>query len=283
LVDVDSTVKILVEIHWQPGNTHVPERVDGRNIALNVYALGTVDFEAMLALQRRLVYEVSGERDRAALIVCEHTSVISVGRHGSSADIHFDRGELRSRGWPVRRVNRGGGCVLHAPGQLALYGILALDRLNLDLGAYLTALRSVLHEVALDAGVHETAVAPTGVLAGGRALAHIGVAVRDWVSYFGAVFNVNPDLELFRRVDCLGSHGPMTSVERERRLLADPAFVRQRLIDRFRERFDLPNATVFQEHPDLPTDGPLPLSPRESEPVVFVEQLIRVPSTDFEP
>jgi lipoyl(octanoyl) transferase len=244
----------------------VPERVDGRNTALNVHLSGIVDFEAILSLQRRLVYEVSGERDRAALVICEHPPAISVGRQGSSTDIHFDRGELQHRGWPVKWVNRGGGSMLHVPGQLAIYGILALDRLGLGLGAYLDTLRTALHDVALDAGVPDAKIAPSGVLAGPRLLAHVGVAVRDWVSYFGAVFNVNPDLDLFRRIDCLGSNGPMTSVERERRLLVDIAFFRQRVVDRFVERFNLPNVTLVQDHPDAPLERsiPSPLEPTEA-------------------
>lgn len=269
MVNAESTVKILDDIRMQPGNTHVPETLDGRNVALNVYQSGIVDFEAMLSLQRRLVYEVSGERDRAALVVCEHPPLISVGRHGSSVDIHLDRAELRHRDWPVKWVNRCGGCMLHVPGQLAVYSIVALDRLKMNLGGYLNTLKSVLHEVALDAGVSDAKIGSSGIEANGRLLAHVGVAVRDWVSYFGAVFNVNPDLDLFRRVDCLGSNGPMTSVERERRLLADPAFARQRLVERFVERFDLPNVTIVQDHSDLPLEQPQPAQPRPKEAIAL--------------
>ncbi len=237
------------------------ETADCRNTTVSVYSLGQVEFDAVLAMQRRLVYEISGERDRAALIMCEHLPLISVGRQGSSADIHLDRNELRHRGWPVKWVNRGGGAMLHIPGQIAIYSILALDRLGLDLGGYLNNLRSVLHDVALDTGAQGAAIAPAGVQVGGRLLAHVGVAVRDWVSYFGAVINVNPDLDLFRRVDCAGSVGPMTSIERERRLIADPAFVRQCLVERFLERFDLSRTGVIHEQPDFAADaiaaGPL--------------------------
>src|SRR5689334_24366550 len=39
----------------------------------------------------------------AALIVCEHSPTITVGRHGSNSHIHLDPAELDLRGWPVRR------------------------------------------------------------------------------------------------------------------------------------------------------------------------------------
>ena len=72
---------------------------------------------------------VAGDRDSACLILCEHPPLITVGRQGSRGHIRFDTEELFVRGWPVRWVNRGGGCLLHLPGQLAIYPILPLARL----------------------------------------------------------------------------------------------------------------------------------------------------------
>src|SRR6266567_9392054 len=93
---------------------------------LHVYLLGLVEFEAALRLQRLLVYQASGEPAQAALVLCEHPPLITVGRQGSHAHILYDREELAARRWPVRWVNRGGGCLLHLPGQLAVYPVLPL-------------------------------------------------------------------------------------------------------------------------------------------------------------
>jgi lipoyl(octanoyl) transferase len=235
---------------------HLPERGDDRFTMLDVYLLGQVDFEALLALQRRLVYEVSGRRDRAALVLCEHESLISVGRQGSRAQIHFDPNELLLKRWPIRWVNRGGGCLLHAPGQLAVYPVLPLDRLQLDLPQYLNRLRRVLLDVVADVGIKNASADSHGVTIGGRLVAHLGVAVRDWISYFGAALNINPDLDPFRRVNCGGASEPMTSLERERRLAVNPTMVQQRVVERFMDRFELPRVTVHHKHPALP--APLP-------------------------
>src|SRR5262249_55702673 len=107
-----------------------------REAALQAYLLGTVEFESLLSFQRRLVYQVSGSRPQAGLVLCEHRPMITVGRHGSRAHIHYEPAELHAREWPVRWVNRGGACHLHLPGQLAIYSILALDRLQIGLEAY---------------------------------------------------------------------------------------------------------------------------------------------------
>ena len=72
----------------------VPALAAGEPV-LQAYLLGAVDFEAVLALQRRLVYEIAGDRRRAALVLCEHPPLVTVGRHGSRAHLLCEPEELR--------------------------------------------------------------------------------------------------------------------------------------------------------------------------------------------
>jgi lipoyl(octanoyl) transferase len=220
---------------------------------LQAYLLGTVEFEAALRLQRRLVYEVSGDRGRAALLLCEHPPLITVGRQGSYAHLACDPAELRARRWTVRWVNRGGGCVLHLPGQLAVYPVVPLDRLGLGVQAYLDRLQQTLADVLADCQVRaESRPGRPGLWAGSRLLVGVGVAVRDWVAYYGAYLNVNPDLDPFRLVRCAGpGEAPMTSLERERHGPVRPALVRQRLLEHFADRFGFGRVSLFSDHPAL--------------------------------
>jgi lipoyl(octanoyl) transferase len=223
-------------------------------LALHVYLLGLVEFEAGLRLQRQLVYHASGGEDQPALVLCEHPPLITVGRQGSHAHILCDLDELRARRWPVRWVNRGGGCLLHLPGQLAVYAVLPLRRLGLGLRQYLERLHRVLLAVLDDFSVRgETRPDRAGVWVGDRLLAGVGVAVRDWVSWYGAFFNVSPDLMPFRLVRS-GSpgDGPMTSLARERHGAPRMARVRQRLVEHFAEQFGFERTSIFFSHPSLP-------------------------------
>jgi lipoyl(octanoyl) transferase len=225
---------------------------------LQVYLLGSVDFEAALTLQRQLIYHVAGDRTRAALVLCEHPPLITVGRHGSRAHILCEPEELRARRWQVRWVNRGGGCLLHLPGQLAVYPILPLDRLGLGLQEYLDRLHQVLAALVADFDVGGvTRPGQAGVWVGARPVAGVGVAVRDWVTYYGAAVNVNPDLEPFRRVRWGGpADGPMTSLERERRGPLRPSLVRERLLEHFVARFPYGRTSLFSDHPALGRRAP---------------------------
>jgi lipoyl(octanoyl) transferase len=223
----------------------------GAETPLHAYLLGLVDYEEGLRLQRLLVDEVAGRRDHAALVLCEHPPLLSVGRQGSHSQILFEDEDLEARRWRVRWVNRGGGCFLHLPGQLAVYPILPLDRLGLGLREYLDRLHAALIDVLDDFSVQaKTRPGQAGVWVGDRMVAGVGVAVRDWVSWHGAVLNVAPDLVPFRQVRTgQPGDGPMTSLARERHGSPRLAHIRQSLLDHFQQRFGLAQPSIFFGHP----------------------------------
>jgi lipoyl(octanoyl) transferase len=226
--------------------------------ALRVFVLGSVPFDSALALQRALVYQVGGERRSAALVLCEHPALITVGRHGSPAHLR-DVPDQRQPPCPVRWVNRGGGCLLHLPGQLAVYPIVPLDRHRLGVADYLRRLHEVVLGVLADFGVRGKArPGQSGVWVGTRLIAGVGVAVRDWVSYFGVALNLNPDLAPFRRVQSgEAGDGPMTSLERERHGPIRPSLVREALVSHFAAVFHFSRTSLFFDHPVL-ARKPLP-------------------------
>src|SRR5205807_9599761 len=116
---------------------------------------------------------------------------------------------------------------------------------------YLDRLQETLVAVLDDFGVRgETRAGWPGVWVGTRLIAGTGVAVRDWVAYYGAALNVNPELHPFRLVHS-GGDGPMTSLERERRAPLRPALVRQRLLEHLADRFGFPRTALFSHHPAL--------------------------------
>jgi lipoyl(octanoyl) transferase len=235
----------------KPERSLFPEAAD--TDALRVFLLGSVPFDAALALQRALVYQVGSERRSAALVLCEHPPLITVGRQGSPGHLRHTPEELNARRCPVRWVNRGGGCLLHLPGQLAVYPIVALDRHGLGVGSYLERLHQVVLDVLADFGVRGQArPGHPGVWVGARLIAGIGVAVCDWVSYFGVALNLNPDLAPFRLVqNGPPGDGPMTSLERERRGPLRPSLVREAVVNHFAAAFRYGRTSLFFDHPLL--------------------------------
>lgn len=227
-----------------------PMRSPATERVLSAYLLGTLEFDALLALQRRLVYEIGGDRSSAAVILCDHPPGITIGREGSRAHVRPSPEELQARRWPVRWVSRGGGTMLHLPGQVACYPLFPLDQFHLTVAQYLDLLQLVVVDVLREYSVVGVTRAQTpGVWVQGRRIAHIGVAVRDGISCFGLILNGEPDLEPFREVKCDGDAVPMTSLQRETTARVRLTGLRQQLLDALVARFGFDRLSIFHAHP----------------------------------
>jgi lipoyl(octanoyl) transferase len=216
--------------------------------------LGLVDFAELQLLQRRIVYEL-GEHGGAALILCEHPPTISVGRSGSRAHIAADDEVLQSMGIRTFYVNRGGGCILHLPGQLAAYVLMPLEVCGLSVQTYLDRLQATILEVLREFDLSGTVGTKVpGIFSGPARIATIGIAVSRWIAYHGVTLNVGPFLEMFDLLEEPGiGQSPVrqTSMESRRQRATPMSKVREALIRQVEETFGLRHHHLFTEHPQI--------------------------------
>jgi len=223
------------------------------NSALEVYLLGTVDFESSLVLQQQLVDSLAQRRDgQGALLVCEHPPLITMGREGSLAHVHCDREELVARQIDVRWLNRGGGTLLHAPGQLAAYPLIPLQERGLGLAEYRRRLERAVIDVCAEFRVPAwSAPDAPGVWTRCGQVAHLGVAVRSWISYHGLYLNVCPPLDLLRLVCGQAATARVSSLAAERlRAIAMPS-ARGSLIRHLAAQLGYARYHIYTGHPLL--------------------------------
>jgi lipoyl(octanoyl) transferase len=206
--------------------------------------------EQITTLQRRLVYDVSGAPGSAAVLFCDHPPAVTVGREGSRADVRMSDAELVAQSLPRHFVPRGGGALLHLPGQVTCYPVLPIAQFDISPGEYVRrmvrAVASVAVGYSLPVGADEAEVS---VRIRGRRFAHVGVAVRNGVTLFGVVVNVHPDLEPFRHVHVDADPAPMTSLQRESTARITPHAVRQKLLNAICDGFGLRRAVVPSRRP----------------------------------
>lgn len=219
--------------------------------ALEVHLLGLADFDACQYLQERLATEVALRNDGLGyLLICEHLPIITVGREGSRAHFQCSQEELVSRQIAVRWLNRGGGCVVHVPGQLAAYPIIPLERRALGLAAYRERLEQAVVDTCGELRIPACREAQhAGVRCRGGQIAQIGVAVRSWVSTQGIFLNVNPRPDVMRLVR--PESGRFSSLAAERRAPLAMSAVREGLIRRLAERLDYTRYHLYTGHPLL--------------------------------
>jgi len=232
----------------------IPFDRDTSSPAMEAHLLGRIDFGRCLALQQRLVRKIAAWGDaQVRLLLCEHPDVVTVGRGGSPAEIRRDSRLIRTGQIEVRWAKRGGGCLVHTPGQLAVYPILPLRPHGFSVGEYLERLQTGIANTLRELGIRvSTRPGQHGLWGRTGKLVAFGVAVRDWVTYHGAFVNVSPSLGLFRVVEAAPDPtARMSSLVAERQRPAKMTSVRAELIPRLAEAFGLDRYHIYSGHPWL--------------------------------
>jgi lipoate-protein ligase B len=177
--------------------------------SLSVARLGMVDYTAALELQNALVAARIRDAIGDTLLLLEHPHVYTLGR---GADASYLTGA--TGGVPIHRVSRGGQVTYHGPGQIVGYPIVKLAGAKRDVSRYLRKLEQVMIDSLGDYDIEAMRRdGMTGVWAGSRKIASIGVGIRRWVTMHGFALNVTTDLSYFDAIVPCGIEGcRMTSI-----------------------------------------------------------------------
>lgn len=129
----------------------------------------------------------------------EHPPVYTLGlnRRGVSLPLRSDI--------PLVETDRGGKITYHGPGQVVVYLLLDLNRLNLAVKPLVQRIENIVVE-ALRIYQVEAEAAP-GVYVGKRKIASLGLRVKRGCSYHGFSLNVDMDLSPFSSIDPCGFKG----------------------------------------------------------------------------
>ena len=175
--------------------------------------LGRITYSEALELQETLVQQRREGEIGDTILLLEHEPVYTIGRTRDRSSL----AKTDQLPHPVIETNRGGQATYHGPGQLVGYPILDLRQHGQDLHAYLRALEQALIDFATSLDISAgRSDGLTGVWAGPRKLASIGVGVRHWISMHGFALNVGLDLSGFGSIiPCGIANVEMSSLSRE--------------------------------------------------------------------
>src|SRR5208283_704967 len=192
-IRVGSGRELLYSFHRNSPMPHGPLSADSQSPAVETFLLGEIPYLRCLEFQQRLLEEASERADgQIVVLMCEHPPVITIGRGGRPSQVASNSQLLRSREIEIHWTNRGGGCLLHCPGQLAIYPILPLRWHDFSLGEFLNRFQAAVAETLIELGVQiQLCPGRYGVWGRTGQIAAFGVAVRDWVTRHGAYLNVS--------------------------------------------------------------------------------------------
>lgn len=174
-------------------------------IRLNIRYLGPNDYEPIW--QRMKDYTENRDETSADEIwLLEHPPIFTQGQNGKPEHI-LNPGDI-----PVLQVDRGGQVTYHGPGQLIVYFLLDIRRLQLPIRQFVSAIEESVIRLSADYGILAARrdKAP-GVYVQEAKMASLGLRVKKGCSYHGLSFNMDMDLSPFKRINPCGlAHIKMT-------------------------------------------------------------------------
>jgi len=134
--------------------------------------------------------------------ITEHPPVYTLGLNGKPEHL------LRPTGIPVVASDRGGQITYHGPGQLVIYLLADLRRLNSGPRQMVTVLESAVIETLRLYGIQAQARAEApGVYVDGKKIASLGLRIKRGCCYHGLSLNNSMDLSPFGDINPCGYAG----------------------------------------------------------------------------
>lgn len=166
------------------------------------------------------------------LWLLQHSPVFTLGKNGRPEHI------LNAADIPVIKSDRGGQVTYHGPGQIVVYTLLDLKRMNIGVRELVTRIENSIINLLEGYGISAAARkdAP-GVYVDGRKIAALGLRVRKGCSFHGLALNVDMDLAPFARINPCGYEGLEVTQLAALADVSDFGDVEQRLLSHLRRQF----------------------------------------------
>lgn len=207
---------------------------------LRVLDLGMCEYEKAHELQKKILNQVYEGADDTLLLV-EHPKVITMGRNAKDDNMLFSQGYIKSLGYDLAYIERGGDATYHGPGQLVGYPIFNIKKNH---GRSIRRFVETLETIFIDyldsyqqiKGRRDDC--NSGVFVGNAKITALGLAVKRGITMHGFAFNVNTKLEDYNViVPCGLTDKGVTSLEKELGSLQNMNLVKEDIITLFLKHY----------------------------------------------
>ena len=163
-----------------------------------IRSLGLQGYESIWLDMQRFTLERSADTADELWIV-EHFPVYTLGLNGKREHL------LNTGNIPVIHTDRGGQVTYHGPGQLVVYTLLDIKRLNLGVRQLVTILEQAMISALAEYEIKalSRAEAP-GVYVDDKKIGSVGLRIKKNCSYHGLSLNNDMDLRPFDHINTCG-------------------------------------------------------------------------------
>ena len=166
---------------------------------LTFKSLGVVNYHETLDLMKSHIQQTDFNNE---IWLLEHPPIFTLGTAADQNHI------LDAKDIPVVQSDRGGEVTYHGPGQLIIYFLLDVKKLNFGpkklVGTIQEFVRNLLADLSIDCNFVEGA---PGVYVDKKKIASIGLRISKGKSYHGISINFDMDLSPFKQINPCGYEG----------------------------------------------------------------------------
>ena len=166
---------------------------------LTFKSLGVVNYHETLDLMKSHIQQADFNNE---IWLLEHPPIFTLGTAADQNHI------LDAKDIPVVQSDRGGEVTYHGPGQLVIYFLLDVKKLNFGPKKLVNTIqefvRNLLADLSIDCNFVEGA---PGVYVNQKKIASIGLRISKGKSYHGISINFDMDLSPFKQINPCGYEG----------------------------------------------------------------------------
>ena len=166
---------------------------------LTFKSLGVVNYHETLDLMKSHIQQTDFNNE---IWLLEHPPIFTLGTAADQNHI------LDAKDIPVVQSDRGGEVTYHGPGQLVIYFLLDVKKLNFGPKKLVSTIqefvRNLLADLSIDCNFVEGA---PGVYVDKKKIASIGLRISKGKSYHGISINFDMDLSPFKQINPCGYEG----------------------------------------------------------------------------
>ena len=166
---------------------------------LTFKSLGVVNYHKTLDLMKSHIQQADFNNE---IWLLEHPPIFTLGTAADQNHI------LDAKDIPVVQSDRGGEVTYHGPGQLVIYFLLDVKKLNLGPKKLVSTIqefvRNLLADLSIDCNFVEDA---PGVYVDKKKIASIGLRISKGKSYHGISINFDMNLSPFKQINPCGYEG----------------------------------------------------------------------------
>jgi len=218
--------------------------VESVSNAIRVRWLGLADYERVWKAMQTFTLGRS-ENSKDELWLVEHPPVYTLGMNCKEQTVS------PPNGIPIIKTDRGGQITYHGPGQVIIYAMVDLHRLQWGIKRLVQELEQIVIDLLAkhDIQALRREGAP-GVYVEGKKIAALGLRVRRGCSYHGLAINVDMDLRPFDAIDPCGYPGLQATQLADLKIRATPREIGDLLCESLAAKLGYNSCDFTEENPD---------------------------------